>query len=98
MTLQQLRYAIGIAETGSFNKATEKLYVSQPSLTAAIRELEKIEMVRGLDGRYRMDHAVTATQKDILRAFHLDAAAVKKQADELSEMLNKYDRQTLEEQ
>ena len=45
-----------------------------------------------------MDHAVTATQKDILRAFHLDAAAVKKQADELSEMLNKYDRQTLEEQ
>ena len=68
------------------------------TVPAAIRELEKIEMVRGLDGRYRMDHAVTATQKDILRAFHLDAAAVKKQADELSEMLNKYDRQTLEEQ
>ena len=67
------------------------------TVPAAIRELEKIEMVRGLDGRYRMDHAVTATQKDILRAFHLDAAAVKKQADELSEMLNKYDRQTLEE-
>ena len=40
MTLQQLRYAIGIAETGSFNKAAEKLYVSQPSLTAAIRDLE----------------------------------------------------------
>ena len=68
------------------------------TVPAAIRELEKIEMVRGLDGRYRMDHAVTATQKDLLRAFHLDAAAVKKQADELSEMLNKYDRQTLEEQ
>ena len=68
------------------------------TVPAAIRELEKIEMVRGLDARYRMDHAVTATQKDILRAFHLDAAAVKKQADELSEMLNKYDRQTLEEQ
>ena len=33
-----------------------------------------------------------------LGAFHLDAAAVKKQADELCEMLNKYDRQTLEEQ
>ena len=40
MTLQQLRYAIGIAETGSFNKAAEKLYISQPSLTAAIRDLE----------------------------------------------------------
>ncbi len=40
MTLQQLRYAIGIADSPSFNKAAEKLYVSQPSLTAAIHELE----------------------------------------------------------
>ena len=69
-------------------------YMTVPS---AIRELEKIEMVRGLDGRYRMDHAVTATQKDILRAFHMDAGTVKKQADELSEMLFKHDRLTKEE-
>lgn len=40
MTLQQLRYAIGIAESPSFNKAAEKLYISQPSLTAAIHDLE----------------------------------------------------------
>lgn len=40
MTLQQLRYAIGIAETGSLNKAAERLYISQPSLTASIHELE----------------------------------------------------------
>lgn len=40
MTLQQLRYAIGIAESPSVNKAAEKLYVSQPSLTASIHELE----------------------------------------------------------
>lgn len=40
MTLQQLRYAIGIAESPSFNKAAERLYVSQPSLTAAIHDLE----------------------------------------------------------
>ena len=40
MTFQQLRYAIGIAENGSFNKAAEKLFVSQPSLTAAIHDLE----------------------------------------------------------
>ena len=40
MTFQQLRYAIGIAENGSFNKAAEKLYVSQPSLTNAIHDLE----------------------------------------------------------
>lgn len=67
------------------------------AVPAAIRELEKIEMVKGLDGRYRMDHAVTATQKDILKAFHMDAKAVKKQADELSEMLSKYGRQTMED-
>lgn len=41
MTLQQLRYAITISETGSFNKAAEILYVAQPSLTGAVKELEK---------------------------------------------------------
>lgn len=41
MTLQQLKYAITISETGSLNKAAETLYISQPSLTTAIRELEK---------------------------------------------------------
>ena len=40
MTLQQIKYVIGIAETGSFNKAAEKLYVYQPSLTATIHDLE----------------------------------------------------------
>jgi DNA-binding transcriptional LysR family regulator len=40
MTLQQLRYAIGIAKIGSFNKAAEELFISQPSLTAAIHDLE----------------------------------------------------------
>ena len=41
MTLQQLKYALMIAETGSMNKAAEQLYVSQPSLTASVQELEK---------------------------------------------------------
>lgn len=41
MTLAQLRYVIAIAETGSINKAGEKLYISQPSLTLAVQELEK---------------------------------------------------------
>ena len=41
MTLTQLHYVITIAETKSFNKAAEKLYVSQPSLTSAMKELEK---------------------------------------------------------
>ena len=41
MTLQQLNYIITISETGSINKAAEKLYLSQPSLTSAIKELER---------------------------------------------------------
>ena len=41
MTLTQLNYFITIAETKSINKAAEKLYVSQPSLTSAVPELEE---------------------------------------------------------
>lgn len=41
MTLTQINYVIKIAECGSMNKAAEQLYVAQPSLTGAIRELEK---------------------------------------------------------
>ena len=41
MTLQQIHYAIVISETGSMNKAAELIYISQPSLTAAVKELEK---------------------------------------------------------
>ncbi|MBP3761433.1 MAG: LysR family transcriptional regulator, partial [Ruminococcus sp.] len=40
MTLQQLKYILAISETGSMNKAAEQLYVSQPSLTSSVRELE----------------------------------------------------------
>lgn len=41
MTLTQLNYFITIAETKSLNKAADQLYVSQPSLTNSMKELEK---------------------------------------------------------
>ena len=41
MTLKQLEYLIVVAETGSITEAARKLYIAQPSLTAAIHELEK---------------------------------------------------------
>ena len=41
MTIQQLNYVITISEKGSLNKAAEVLFVTQPSLTSAVRELEK---------------------------------------------------------
>lgn len=54
------------------------------NVPAAIRELEKIEMIRRADGMYMLDHAVTATQKEILAAFGLDENFVKENAAELS--------------
>ncbi len=57
------------------------------TVPAAIRELEKIEMVRQTDGKYRIDHAVTATQKAILKAFGIDADYVRRKAAELSREL-----------
>ena len=64
------------------NKAN---YMTAP---VAIRELEKIEMMKLLDSKYRLDHAVTATQKAILKAFKLDPGYIKKQAGEISAALS----------
>ena len=57
------------------------------TVPAALKELEKIEMVRLTDNRYRLDHAVTATQKTILKAFDMNANVIKYQAQEISRML-----------
>lgn len=40
MTLQQIFYILTITDEGSMNKAAEKLFISQPTLTAAVKELE----------------------------------------------------------
>lgn len=57
------------------------------TVPAALKELEKIEMVRLTDNRYRLDHAVTATQKTILKAFGMDANIIKHYAAEISRIL-----------
>ena len=53
----------------------------------AIRELEKIEMVRRNNGAYRLDHAVTKRQKTILSAFGLDDGYVRLKATEIGRLL-----------
>lgn len=50
------------------------------TVPAALKELDKIEMVRHFDGVYRLDHAVTKTQKVILKALGLDKDSVRKTA------------------
>ena len=41
MTLQQIKYALTIADAGSMNRAAELLYISQPTLSGAVKELER---------------------------------------------------------
>ena len=41
MTLQQMRYAITISDCGSMNEAAHQLFITQPSLSSTIKELEK---------------------------------------------------------
>ena len=57
------------------------------TVPAALKELEKIEMVRGLDRIYRLDHAITKTQKEILKAFGADVTYVKSKTGRISEQL-----------
>lgn len=70
-------------------KSGRKNYMTVP---AAIRELENIELIRQSDRGYRMDHAVTAAQKEILKAFNMTAANVRTQAAAINEELIKTGR------
>lgn len=69
-----------------YKNSKKQNYMTVP---AAIRELEKIEMVRQIDGGYRLAYAVTATQKEILKAFGMTAANIKEQALGINEDLLK---------
>ena len=57
--------------------------MKRSEINKALKELEKIVMIRQLDGVYRLDHAVTATQKTILDAFGLNEGNVRYQAKEI---------------
>lgn len=41
MTLQQLKYVIAVADKGSITEAAKSLFIAQPSLSAAVRDLEE---------------------------------------------------------
>ena len=57
------------------------------TVPAALKELEKIEMIRQGDGNYRLDHAVTATQKKILKAFDMTERNIREQAIGINQKL-----------
>lgn len=67
------------------------------TVPAALKELEKIVMLRQLDGEYRLDHAVTATQKTILDAFGLGEANIRSQAKEIGKILKNKTQTSMKE-
>lgn len=65
MTLQQLKYMIAIAEKGSITEAAKVLFISQPSLSGAIKEVEK-EAKINLFSRCRAGVALTKEGMEFL--------------------------------
>lgn len=61
--------------------------VNYMTVPAAVHELEKIELARRNNGRYRLDHAVSKRQKIILSAFGLDSASIHSKAIEIGNQL-----------
>lgn len=68
------------------------------TVPAALKELEKIVMIRQLDGVYRLDHAVTARQKTILSAFGMNEANVRYRANEIGEVLKTQNNTTVSQE
>ena len=89
MTLQQLRYVVTVAERGNITEAAKKLFISQPSLTNAIRELET-EMQTTIFNR--TNKGVTISNEGTL--FLSYARQVLEQANLLEEKFKNTDKQS----
>ena len=84
MIVRNKMYTCLVDEMKRLNKKPN--YMTVP---AAIKELEKIELTRQADNVYRLDHAVTKTQKNILNAFGLTDKNIEYRANWISEELKK---------
>lgn len=78
-------------EAGRMDK--KQNYMTVP---AALKELEKIELLKGADNEYNLDYAVTATQKAILKAFNITSENVHRQAREISSDLTRIEIEKIE--
>lgn len=77
MTLLQLKYVVKIVECGSMNEASKELYISQPALSSAIKELEK-EMNIEIFTRSPQGISLTVDGQEFIRYAHqvLDQTAL----------------------
>lgn len=90
MTLQQLKYVIEISDGGSFSEAAKTMFVTQPSLSGSIKELEK-EIGFELFNRTNRGAVITLDGKEFLRY----ARQVVAQSDLLEQkfLLNRAEKQ-----
>ena len=77
-----------------FDEAIEQGMKKQNYLTvpATTKELEKIELVRQSDGRYRLNHVVSTTQKVILNTIGITPSTIPNKAQKLSQELELADK------
>ena len=64
MTLQQLKYAVAVADTRNITEASKRVFISQPSLTAAIQDLENEMNVKILDNKINSFRFILKLDKD----------------------------------
>lgn len=87
MQINQLRYVLAVAENNSFSAAAKKLFLSQPSLSQQIMNLEK-ELGIPLFVR----HSKSVTLTDAGQQFVKSAQRILNGVDQLSDLMQKYSR------
>lgn len=60
MTLQQIKYFINVAESGSISEAAKRLFTAQSSISSAVKEIEN---TYGITAFYKRKHRCASYQK-----------------------------------
>lgn len=89
MRIENLFYAVEIADTGSFSQAARNLYVSQPNLSHAVRQLEE-RFGKRIFERSSSGVILTPEGRELIERFRI----MKRQYDEVQEMLERPERET----
>lgn len=83
MNLQQMKYVVMIAEQGNFSRASQVLYITQPTLSNEVKKLEK-ELGITIFSRNKHGAQVTDAGRGISGMFELAKFLYKRLADRIS--------------
>src|SRR6185369_12151088 len=91
MELRQLEYLVAVAEEGNFTRASERIHVAQPAVSAQIQRLER-ELGQPLLDRSRRAVRLTAAGEAVLPHARAALAAVRTMgvaADEVTRLVRR---------